>query len=150
MQDYDFYLRHASVRDGAWVGFLLAWRDLVGLPGLTRRPHLHWRPWILDPAFPDDPAQGAWGVRQWRFDVALLDGVAGLAWTPPADERTSADMRADLLGYADLPAIELKDVDSATYVARIVAFSEQCVEPYTAPHTNGGWLATVVFAETAA
>lgn len=148
MQDYDFYLRHASVRDGAWVGFLLAWRNLAGMPGLPQRPHLHWRPWILDPAYPDDPTHGAWGVRQWRFDVALLDAVAGLAWTPPADGRTGADMRADLLAYADLPAIELKDIDSTIYIAKIVALSEQCIEPYTAPHQDGGWLASVSFAET--
>ena len=108
----------------------------------------HWRPWILDPAYPDDPTHGAWGIRQWRFDVALLDAVAGLAWTPPADGRTGADMRADLLAYADLPAIELKDIDSTIYIAKIVALSEQCIEPYTAPHQDGGWLASVSFAET--
>jgi hypothetical protein len=150
MQDYDFYLRHASVRDGAWVGFWLAWRDRAGLPGFPQRPHLHWRPWILDPAFPNDPTHGAWGIPQWSFDVAMLDGTTGLAWTPPADERTSVDMRADLLAYTDLTVIDLKDVDGAIYAVQIVAFSEQCVEPYTATHASGGWLCTVAFAETEA
>jgi hypothetical protein len=148
MQDYDFYLRHASVGDGDWVGFWLAWPNLAGLPGLPRRPHLHWRPWILDPAYPDDPTRGAWGIQQWSFDLALLDAMAGLAWSPPTDGRTAADMRADMLAYLDLAAIELKDVDSTTHTIKAIAFSEQCIEPYTTPHPNGGWLATVTLAET--
>ena len=83
MNDYDFYLRHASVHDGAWNGFSLAWRGLVGKDGLPQRPHLRWRPWVLDPANPDDPTLGDWGVWQWHFDVALLDPFVGLMWTPP-------------------------------------------------------------------
>jgi len=148
MNDYDFYLRHASVHDGAWIGFSLAWGGLVGREGLPQRPHLRWRPWVLDPTNPNDPTLGHWGIWQWRFDVALLDPFVGLLWTPPADGRDSVTMRADLQAFIDLPAFELKDTDGAIYVVKMTAYREQCVDPYKASQPNGGWLAQVEFAET--
>ena len=148
MNDYDFYLRHASVHDGEWTGFALAWRGLAGIDDLPQRPHLHWRPWVLDPDNPDDPTLGAWGVWQWRFDVALIDPLVGLFNTPPADGRDSAAMRADLHAFIDLPAFELMDVDGTTYIAKMTAFREQCIEPYDGVHPNGGWLAQIELVET--
>jgi hypothetical protein len=150
MNDYDIYLRHAAVHDGEWVGFGLAWKGTVGKEGLVARPHLRWRPWVLDPANPDDPTLGAWGVWQWRFDVAMLDAFVGLLWTPPGDGRDAADMRADLHAYIDLPALDLKDVDGAEYVVKMTAFREQCIAQYDAGNRDGGWLAQVEFAETTA
>ena len=147
MQDYDFYLRHASLHGGEWAGFPLAWQGLGGAAGLPLRPHQRWRPWILDPTSPNDPTKGNWGVWQWRFHIALFTVAAGLQWSPPDDERTPIDMRADLLAYMALPAIQLKDVDSTIYTVVTTAYSEQCIEPYNPTHPDGGWLATLEFAE---
>ncbi|MEO8288602.1 MAG: hypothetical protein ABI670_19455 [Chloroflexota bacterium] len=148
MNDYDIYLRHASVRDGDWVGFVLGWRGLAGKDGLPQRPQLRWRPWIPDVTDPSDPALGHAGKWQWRFDVAMFDGMVGLLWTSPADGRSSADMRADLLAFVDLPALELKDADGTVYIARATAYREQCMEQYTPTHPDGGWLAQLDFVET--
>ena len=147
MDDYDFYLRHASVRDGAWVGFPLAWKGLAGVEGLPARPHLHWRPWVLDPSLPDDPAAGSWGVWQWRMDVACLDFTAGLTSIPPSDSRTAQDIRADLQAFLPLPIMELKDVDGATYSVKMIAFQESVIEPYDGNHPMGGWVARVEFSQ---
>jgi hypothetical protein len=57
-------------------------------------------------------------------------------------------MRTDLHAFIDLPAFELMDVDGATYIAKMTAYREQCIEPYDATHPNGGWLSQVEFAET--
>lgn len=148
MNDYDFYLRHASVRGGAWAGFLLAWKGLGGVSGLGIRPRLRWRPWVLDPAQPNNPAAGSWGTWQWRLDVAMLDGAIGLLGTPPADARASPQMRADLLAYMNAAILELKDTDGTIYSAKMTAYNEQTVEPYGPAHPNGGWLAQVEFAQT--
>ena len=147
MNEYDFYLRHASVRGGDWVGFALAWKGLAGVEGLPARPHLHWRPWLLDPAFPNDPAKGSWGVWQWRMDVACLEFTASLLYTPPTDGRTAQDMRTDLKAFLPLPAIELKDVDGITYNVKMTAFQESVIELYDAQHTFGGWTARVELAQ---
>jgi hypothetical protein len=144
MSDYDFYLRHASIRDEAWVGFRLAWRGLAGVDGLAARPHLRSRPWQPDPADPSDVSAGTWGSWQWHLDAALLDAIPGLQSTPPADGRDAADMRADLLAFADLPAIQLTDVDSVVYAVRVVGYGEQNIEPYNSAHPDGGWVAQVV------
>lgn len=146
MNDYDFYLRHGAVRAGAWVGFGLAWRGLAGVEGLERRPHERWRPWILDPANPHDPTAGSWGVWQWRFEVAMISGIVGLLRTPPQDGRTGPDMRADLLNYLPLPAMELKDVDGTIYDAKMTAYREQSVEPFDVAHPDGGWIGRIEFA----
>ncbi len=130
MNDYDIYLRHAAVRGGAWVGFSLARKGLAGVAGFDARPHLHWIPWILNSASPNDPTAGSWGVWQWRLQVALLDGLVGLLAVPPSDGRTSADMRADLLTYRTLPALELQDVDGAIYTVKMTTYQEQEIEPY--------------------
>ena len=146
MNDYDFYLRHAAVRGGEWVGFPLAWRGLVGVEGLARRPHLRWRPWLLDPTNPNDPAAGSWGVWQWRFDVAMLDSLVGLLAEPPADGRTASEIRADLLAYLSLPILQLRDVEGEVYSARMTGYREQAVEPHDNAHPDGGWVAQVEFA----
>jgi hypothetical protein len=147
MDEYDFYLRHASVRDGAWVGFPLAWKGLAGVQGLPARPYLHWRPWVLDPDFPNDPASGLWGVWQWRMDVACIDFTATLTNMPPTDERTGEDIRADLHSFLSLPIIELKDADDATYTVKMTGFEESVIEPYDGNHPDGGWLVRVEFVE---
>ena|SRR5687768_14036869 len=146
MNDYDIYLRHATVRGGAWVGFALAWKGLAGVEGLELRPHLHWRPWLLNPANPNDPTAGSWGVWQWRMDLAAFDVMHGLLHTPPADVRTAADMRADWLAYLALPVIDLKDVDGVQYSVKMTAFQEQLAKPYDSVHTGGDWVARVEFA----
>lgn len=143
MGDYDLYLRHALVRSGEWVGFRLGWRGLGGLEGLPGRPHRRWRPWLLSPGNPDDVAAGSWNAWRWRLDLALLDGLVGLAGMPPADGRTPADMRGDLLAFANLPAVQLRDVDDAVYTAKIVGYQEQSVETYDAAHLAGGWVTQV-------
>lgn len=143
MGEYDFYLRHASVRGAAWVGFRLAWRGLAGVEGLGTRPHIRWRPWVLDPSTPDDVAAGAWSAWQWRLDVAMFDGIVGLNAQPPTDGRTSEDMRADLLQFIDLPAIHIKDVDDTIYPVKCVGYREHNIEPYDAAHPLGGWVAQV-------
>jgi hypothetical protein len=148
MNDYDFYLRHASVHGGAWTGFALAWKGLAGKEGLPQRPHLRWRPWVLDPANPNDPGMGAWGVWQWRFDTALIDGIVGLAGVPPDDGRQAAEMHDDLRAFIDLPAFELQDIDGTTYTVKMTAYREQGIEPYDAAHPDGGWLAQIEVAET--
>ena len=81
MSEYDIYLRHASVRGGAWVGFLLAWRGLHRRDGFPARPHLYERPWVPDPAYPNDPPKGSWGVRRWAFDLTLLEPPVALDWS---------------------------------------------------------------------
>jgi hypothetical protein len=113
---------------------------------LEGRPHLRWRSWVLDPTKPDDPAAGHWGVWQWRMSLAAIDGAVGLLHQPPADGRTAADMRADLVAYHVLPAIDLKDVDGAQYSVRMTAFREELVKPYDSVHTGGDWGARVEFA----
>ena len=149
MNDYDIYLRHASVSGGAWVGFPLAWKGMVGIAGLEPRPHMRWRPWLLEPSAPNDPTAGTWGIWQWRFDLAMLDGLAGLEGRPPEDGRDANQIRADLLAYMPLPAIELKDVDGAVYTVKMTGYREQLIEPADVAHPNGGWTARVEFAETA-
>ena len=79
MSEYDIYLRHASVRGGEWTGFLLAWRGLHRHDGFPARPHLYERPWVLDPASPDDPPQGSWGVRRWRVTGIAADEPEAIA-----------------------------------------------------------------------
>lgn len=148
MNDYDFYLRHSAVRTGSWVGFPLAWKGLAGIAGLDSRPHLRWRPWILDPSKPNDPTFGSWGIWQWRLRVAILDGLTGLLGTPPSDSRTAADIRTDLLAYLSLPILELKDTDGTIYTAKIIAYNEQAIEPYDPAHPNGGYLAQIELAQT--
>ena len=148
MSEYDIYLRHASVRGGAWTGFLLAWRGLHRHDGLPSRPHLYERPWVLDPAFPNDPPKGSWGVRAWRFDLSLLEPPVALDWTPPDDGRTAADMRADLAAFAGLPALELKDTGGAVYLVRMTGYREQAVEPATPANPSGGRVAWVELCET--
>jgi hypothetical protein len=149
MNDYDFYLRHGAVRGGEWVGFPLAWEGLGGIAGFARRPHLRWRPWLPDPTNPNDPALGSWGVWQWRFYVAAVDGLVGLQRTPPADGRTAADMHTDMLAYQPLSVVELKDVDDAIYLVRMTGYQEQAVEPHDLAHPNVGRLLMVEFAEVA-
>jgi len=148
LSKYDIYLRHASVRGGAWTGFLLAWRGLHRHDGLPSRPHLYERPWVLDPAFPNDPPKGSWGVRAWRFDLSLLEPPVALDWTPPDDGRTAADMRADLAAFAGLPALELKDTGGAVYLVRMTGYREQAVEPATPANPSGGHVAWVELCET--
>ncbi len=148
MSEYDIYLRHASVRGGEWAGFLLAWRGLHRRDGFPARPHLYERPWVLEPAYPNDPPKGSWGVRRWAFDLSLLEPPVALDWTLPNDGRTPADMRADLSAFAGLPALELKDTDGAVYVVRMTGYSEQSVEPATPANPSGGRTAWVEFGET--
>ncbi|HEX8599127.1 MAG TPA: hypothetical protein VF952_11500 [Chloroflexia bacterium] len=150
MGEYDFHLRHAAVRGAAWVGFRLAWRGLAGVEGLSARPHLRWRPWVLSGTDPDDVASGDWGAWQWRLTVALLEGLAGLDAVPPTDGRTVADMRADLSQFSDLPAIQLRDVDDTVYEVKLVGYEEQNIEPYDTQHPTGGWLAQVELVQVAA
>ena len=147
MNDYDFYLRHASISGGAWVGFPLAWKGLVGVAGLEARPHLRWRPWLPSSTTPNDPAAGSWGVWQWRFDVAMIGGFIGLLGRPPSDGRDAEQIRADLLAYMPLPVLELKDVDETVYTVRMTAYREQLIEPGVTAHPDGGWTARVEFAE---
>lgn len=147
MNDFDIYLRHAAVRGGVWVGFFLAWKGPREVAGTSLQPHMRWRPWLLDPANPNDPTLGSWGVWQWQFDVALLDGLVGLAGTPPTDGRTAADMRADLLGYQNVPALDLKDADGAQYSVKMSGYTERLVTPYDYTGAQGGWVARATFAE---
>lgn len=146
MNDYDIYLRDGGVRDGEWVGFALAWKGLAGITGLPEKPHKGWVPWILDPSNPDDPTAGHWGVRQWRYELALIDGLVGLDGKPPDDGRTPADMRTDLMDYLPLTKLELQDLDGATYDVRMTSYTEQAIEPYDDAHPNGGLLVQVQFA----
>ena len=124
----------------------MARKGFAGVEGLPARPHLRWRPWVLDPAFPNDPTKGAWGVWQWRMDVAMLDFTAGLGAMPAADGRGSEEIRTDLYAFSNLPNIELKDVDGVTYSAKMTAFRESLAEPYDLNHPKGGWVAQVEFA----
>jgi hypothetical protein len=146
MSDYDFYLRHAAIRGGAWVGFSLAWKGLAGIKELANKPHMRWRPWLPDPAKPDDPTAGTWGVWRWRLQVLMADGVMGLLNTPPSDGRTSADMRLDMLAYMPLPIMELKDADGTIYSVKMTGYIEHPIEPYDSAHQNGGWLVQVELA----
>jgi hypothetical protein len=86
-------------------------------------------------------------VRQWRFDVAMVDGLVDLQGAPPEDGRTPDQMRADLMDYVLLPKLELQDVDGVAYDAVITSYVEQAVEPYDAAHPNGGWLVHIELAE---
>ncbi|HUP27058.1 MAG TPA: hypothetical protein VM409_01380 [Chloroflexia bacterium] len=150
MNDYDFYLRHASISSGEWSGFPLAWNGLAGVTGLAARPHTRWRPWLPGSTTPDNPAAGSWGGWQWRLEVAMLDGLVGLQGSPLADGRGAGQIREDLLAYLPLPAIELKDVDGEIYTVRMTAYSEHLVEAMDAAHQEGGWTATVEFTQEAA
>jgi hypothetical protein len=78
----------------------------------------------------------------------MLDGLAGLEGRPPEDGRDADQIRADLLAYMPLPAIELKDVDSTIYTVKMTGYREQLIEPADVAHPDGGWTARVEFAET--
>jgi hypothetical protein len=143
MGDYDFYLRQAAIRSGEWVGFRLGWRGLAGVEGLSSRPHMRWKPWHADPANPEDPSTGSWGHWRWRVDVAMVEGMEGLQNTPPADMRTVADMRSDLLAFADLPVLQLTDVDGVVYTCRIIGYEEHDIEQFDAAHPAGGWFVRI-------
>jgi len=148
--DYDFYLRDGGVNGGAWTGFVLAWKGLAGVPGFPAMPYRQWMPWILDPASPDDPTLGHWGVLQWRFSIALLDGIVGPHGLPADDGRTAAQMRADLFDFTASTGLELMDLDGVVYRARVTAYDEQLVEPYDLVHSDGGRLAVIELAQSPA
>jgi hypothetical protein len=82
--------------------------------------------------------------------VALFQGFAGLDAVPPTDGRTAPDMRADLLQFAGLPVIQLRDVDDVVYEAKLVGYEEQNIEPYDAGHPTGGWVARIELVHTPA
>jgi hypothetical protein len=147
MNDYDIYLRDSAVHGGDWVGFALAWKGLGGVAGLATRPHAGWWPWLADPVNPDDPTAGSRGVRQWRLELALVDGLVGLRGVPSDDGRTPTAMRADLMSYKALTKLELQDVDGVAYNVMITAYTEHVVEPYDAAHPDGGWVVRIEFAE---
>jgi hypothetical protein len=147
MNDYDIYLRHATVRGGEWVGFALAWKGLARVGGLPARPHRNWLPWIPDPAYPNDPTLGSWGTWQWRFEVAFLDGLAGLSGVPSDDGRSAADMRADMRAFMPLASFDLKDLDGGVHQVLMTGYSEQAIEPFDLGHPNGGFVAQVEFAK---
>ena len=132
------------------MGFALAWKELGGLEGLPAKPHRSWLPWVLDPAHPNDPTAGSWGVWQWHYDAALIDGLIGLEGVPPADGRGPADMRDDLLAFLPLGPIELKDLDGRPYNVMMTGYSEQAPEPHDSVHPNGGMLVQVEFAKVSA
>ena len=146
MNDYDFYLRDPGIRGGEWVGFPLAWKGLGGVGGLPLRPHLSWQPWILDPTNPDDPTAGHWGVLQWRYNIALIEGLVGLQGVPPGDGRTPADMWADLMDFLPLDKFDLQDLDGQTYQVKMTGYSERAIEPYDTAHPNGGMLVEIELA----
>jgi hypothetical protein len=81
------------------------------------------------------------------MDVACLDFTAGLLYMPPSDGRTAQDIRTDIQAFLQLPTIELKDVDGATYSVIMTAFQEGVIEPYDGNHPLGGWTAKVEFAQ---
>ena len=145
MSDYDIYLREAGVNGGEWAGFALAWKGLAGIEGLPARPHRRWFPWILDPAQPDNPAAGHRGVLQWRFTVALVDGLVGLRGRPPDDGRSASQMRADLLAFMPGIQVDLMDVDGTIDTVRMTAYTEWAIETWDNRHPNGGMLAEVEF-----
>ncbi len=147
MGDYEFSLRHASVREGEWAGFMPARQGLGGVAGLGARPYRRWRPWIPSATDPNNLAAGSWGAWQWQIDAALLDGLVGTAGAPPLDGRTAADMRADLLAFTDLPGMQLLDLDGAIYTVQMVGYTEQALEPFDARHPNGGWVAQITLVE---
>ena len=112
MSEYDIYLRHASVRGGAWVGFLLAWRGLHRRDGLPTRPHLYERPWVLDPVFVDRSRERA-GFAQMlaarkpsavRLNQIEFTALADAAPTDAVIERYALDQRCvvALTGAADV------------------------------------------------
>ncbi len=111
---------------------------------------MRWRPWVLDPAAPNDPTAGTWGVWQWRFDVVMIGGFIGLLGRPPSDGRDADQIRADLLAYMPLPALELKDVDGVTYTVKMTGYREQLIESCGPGRPDGGWAARMEFAEDAA
>ena len=139
LHDYDFALRHASIRDGDWVGFRLAWEGLGGLEGVAV-PHSRQQLWkTSDPA---NPSGGAWGEWVWRLYTTIHIGLAGLNGTPPEDGfGDPADMLGWMRAFQALPLFQLKDVDDAVYTVKHYGYEERCIEPYDAAHdTKGGWL----------
>ncbi|MEO6458407.1 MAG: hypothetical protein ABIO92_09080, partial [Chloroflexia bacterium] len=68
----------------------------------------------------------------------------------PEDGRGAEQIRADLLAYMTLPALELKDVEGAIYTVKMTAYREQLIEPNDSAHPDGGWAAWVEFAEEVA
>jgi hypothetical protein len=148
LTDYDIHLRHAAVRGGAWVGFRLAWAELAGKKGLEGRPHLRYRPWVLDPAYPHQPSKGSWGEWQWEVWIACLPGMVGLTGRLPADGRTHWEMVVDLRAFAGLPVMELQDADGSVYSVIMSGYEERAVEAYDARHPQGGWLVFLEFVLT--
>lgn len=146
-QDYDVYMRHASVGGGAWLGFRLAWKNIGGV-AVVDQPHYRWRPWVLSATDPNNPALGAFGVTRWRLDIVLADGIPGLKGAFPADAatRSAAVQRTELQGYLNVPTLELKDVDQVIYGVRAIRWEERCVEPFDDQHVNGGWLVRIELA----
>lgn len=146
MSDYDFYLRDGSVHNGEWAGFPVAWKGRARLESLPARPYRRWYPWILDPAHPDDPVMGHRGVLQWRFTVALADGLAGLQGTLPDDGRSAAQIRGDLLLFMPLERFYLLDIDGTEYQVKMTAYTEQAIAPFDGGNPGGAMLAEVEFA----
>lgn len=146
MSDYDFYLKDASVASGEWVGFPLAWKGRGNIVGLPVSPYRRWYPWNLDPSNPNDPTRGSRGVLQWRFSVALVDGLVGLEGHPPDDGRTAGQIRQDLLLYMPLDQMDLRDIDGTEYTVKMTSYTEQALEPFDVAHPSGGILAEVEFA----
>src|SRR5438093_9669720 len=127
---HDLFFLESSINGGNPVGFMLARPKLahVGVRGaVPSEPYLQWLPWFLDPAKPEDPTAGHYGVRQWRLKLAALNSLIYL--TGSREAFTAQEIRGFLLAFSLQSKFTLYDVDQATYAARMTGYAERHIEP---------------------
>jgi hypothetical protein len=142
---YDIEMQDSAVNDGTWCPFHLAWLNRGGIGGLFQKPHLKWYPFYLDPAFPEEPNKGHFGLLQWHLEILVAPGVTGL--TGNLADGTDVATRLAWLGqFRVLGLFNFKDVDGVVHEVAMVGFELRNIEPYDLAHGaggEGGWLATV-------
>jgi hypothetical protein len=140
--EYDMCLRHAAVRDGAWVGFRLAWEGLGALPNYQamQRPRKRFQRWVDDPAHPGDPEYQHQGPWEWELWFLLAPGMRALEGTGFSDGRSVQDMLDDLHNYLVLPLLQIGDVDNVVYTAKFTFFEEYAITQRSNRWPEGAYL----------
>lgn len=143
---HDVFFQEGGINSGDPIGFMLARKAIARVPTPPAEPYLNWLPFWLDPAKPEDPTAGHWGVRQWRLKLAIINSLS--TYPGRLDDQGDAEaLKAHLLNFLSLSKFEFRDVDLITYSVRMYQYEERHVEPNVAGNKWGGWLITVSLAE---
>lgn len=142
---YDVYLRDDTVNGGAWTGYMLA-RPGQGnqkQQGVTPTDaHVITHPWVLDPAYPNDPVRGYFGRRQWRIKLALMSGMVDLLGRPTG--LTARDYLFWLDQFASGPNTQYLDAGTDILAnVKMTEYEVRHIEQADRAQQYGSWIAVV-------